>query len=172
MAGSEFQAAAGLVPWIALAYFFYMASLFLDTPFYLAKRTGAKPILLGAAAALNVALYAALIPRWGVYGAAWATGLSFAFFAWLTWRVARRHLDVPYEWGRVAGMLAVSVALVAAGLRLPLPPLGAGFAARAALAALAALAIWVLGFAPEERDVVTRAARGLFARAGEAGRGA
>jgi O-antigen/teichoic acid export membrane protein len=172
VAGPEYRQAAGLIPWVCLAYFFWTASLFFDTPFYLARRTGAKPLLLGAATVLNLFLYATMIPRYGMYGAAWATVLSFAAFAALTWVVSRRILDVPYAWGRVGAMLAASAAAVAAGVVVPMPSEALSLAWRVTLsAALAALGWW--GILPAaDRTAFLRSVAGLLGRAPEAGHGA
>jgi O-antigen/teichoic acid export membrane protein len=171
VAGPEYQQAAGLIPWVCLAYFFWTASLFFDTPFYLARRTAAKPLLLGAATVLNLFLYATMIPRYGMYGAAWATVLSFAAFAALTWVVSRRIMDVPYAWGRVGAMLAASAAAVAAGILVPMPSPAAGLGWRVALsAALAALGWW--GILPAvDRAAFLRSVAGLLHRPPEAGHG-
>ncbi|HVP40131.1 MAG TPA: lipopolysaccharide biosynthesis protein [Candidatus Saccharimonadales bacterium] len=171
VAGPHFQQAAGLVPWVCLAYFFWTASLFFDTPFYLARKTGAKPLLLGTAAALNLWLYATLIPRHGMYGAAWATVVAFAFFAWLTWAVSRRHLDVPYAWGRLAALLGASAASVAAGMLVPMPTPAAGLAWRALLAAALAAAVWWGLLPAADRTSVLQAARGLWGETAEGAHG-
>ncbi|MBI5835915.1 MAG: lipopolysaccharide biosynthesis protein [Candidatus Eisenbacteria bacterium] len=170
VAGPQFRRAAELIPWVCLAYFFWTASLFFDTPFYLARKTGAKPILLAAATALNLFLYATLIPRYGMFGAVWATALAFAFFAWLTWAVSRRHLDVPYDWARVGAMLAAaSAAVIAGGAFRPLGAV-ASVAWPAGLAvALAALA-WRGILTRRDRSAALRALRSLFPAAAEASR--
>ena len=172
IAGPEYGRAAGIIPWICLAYFFWTASLFFDTPFYLARRTGAKPVLLAAATCLNLVLYATLIPAYGMYGAAWATWISFAAFAALTWRVSRRYLDVPYAWGRLALTLGLASAAVAAGVLIPTPGWQAALALRLALVAgLAAVTWW--GILPAaDRAAVVRAASRLLHPEPEAAGGA
>ena len=88
--------------------------------------------MLGAAA-LNLILNVALIPRYAGAGAAWATLLAYAFYLAGSWRLAQRYYPVPYEWGR---LLNVAVQTAAAGFALMLsdPP-----ALR-----LAIVAIWVV----------------------------
>ncbi len=170
--GPAYLPAGGLIPWVCLGYFFWACSLFLDTPFYLARKTGAKPFLLGAAAAVNLSLYALLIPRYGMYGAAWATILSFAFFAGLTWWFARRHLNIPYAWGRLAMALGMAGAAVVAGVLAPVAQGWQHWALRSAIAIVLPMVVWRVTFSELERGTVRRALQGLLRPPSEAGHGA
>ncbi len=80
-----------------------------------AKRTQFNWVIAGAAAAVNIGLNLALVPRYGMEGAAAATvaayGLLFGAMAW--W--AQRVYPVPYQWTRVGLALAVAATLAAAG---------------------------------------------------------
>jgi len=116
------------------------------------------------AALLSIGFNVLLIPRLGLFGAGIALALGPLLMVVLlhAWNRSRgvRYLDVPYEWGRVGGCVAV-----AALLALPyMWPRALPFAAELALGAagaLAALALawWALG--PSER----RAVRGFLFRA-------
>ena len=65
----------------------------------------------GAAAALNVALNFALIPSFGRMGAAFATLAAYSLmFAAMVWR-AQTVFPVPYQWRRLATLVAVAVGL-------------------------------------------------------------
>ena len=80
-----------------------------------ARRTGFNWVVTGGAAALNVALNLALIPPYGMMGAAIATvGAYTLMFVAMTWH-AQRVYPVPYQWRRVVTLVAVAVALVVAG---------------------------------------------------------
>jgi O-antigen/teichoic acid export membrane protein len=102
-------------PWIILAYLFWSISVVADTVFYAKKKTRVKPLILLATCVLCIALYALLIPRYGMMGAAWATVAAYCTLAAITIRVGNRYLVVPYEYGRFAKLLTVTVAVFLLG---------------------------------------------------------
>jgi O-antigen/teichoic acid export membrane protein len=88
-----------------------------------ARRTRFNWIITGAAAILNIGLNVALIPPYGMIGAAISTVASFSFmFAFMAWH-AQRVYPVPYQWRRVATLIGAAVGLnvVAALADAPLP---------------------------------------------------
>ncbi|MBY0522956.1 MAG: oligosaccharide flippase family protein [Gemmataceae bacterium] len=110
-AGPAFAPASVVVAPIVLAYWFYGASVLLDGPFYVRRRTSAKLWLTLASTAFMLGLYACLIPLHGALGAAWATLGGFAFHAGLTLIVGQRVFRVRYEFGRLAVLLGLSIGL-------------------------------------------------------------
>jgi O-antigen/teichoic acid export membrane protein len=112
-----------------------------------ARRTRSNWIITGAAAAASVGVNLALIPEFGMIGAAIGgiTAYSLLFFA-MAWK-AQRVYPVPYQWRRVATAALVAVALTIFG-RLLDPPLAAAIA----IVAVYPLVLLPLGFyLPEER---------------------
>ncbi len=105
----SYYAASPAVPVITFAYLFWAISVVGDSVFYAAKKTSVKPVILGACCIFCIAWYLVLIPRFGGMGAAWATVLSFAFFAILTLRVSQRYLPVPYQYGSLGLLIAFGV---------------------------------------------------------------
>lgn len=118
MAAPEYADAARTLPIVAFGYLFWALFQVLHTTFYLRKRTGHVAWLVGGAALVNLALNAALVPRFGAYGAAWATLGSFAALTVATWIAAERVWRVGFEFARVvapvvlAGAIAWGTALV------------------------------------------------------------
>src|SRR5438067_2198677 len=83
-----------------------------------ARQTQFNWIVSGAAAALNVALNFALIPRYGMMGAAVSTAAAYvALFAGMTLN-SQRVYPVPYQWRRVLTLSVVAIALAAVGYEL------------------------------------------------------
>jgi O-antigen/teichoic acid export membrane protein len=123
-------------------------------------RTGRTEFNLPATAAgtvVNIVLNLILIPEHGIVGAGIALVVSYAVVLGLMYVLTQRLFPVPYEWGRLALLVAVTAATVAAGeLLLPTEGLG-GFASRAAAwLALPALLL-VAGFlSAEERSILGR----------------
>jgi O-antigen/teichoic acid export membrane protein len=116
------------------------------------RKTQFNWIITGAAAALNIALNFALIPPWGMMGAAISTVVAYTLmFLLMTWN-AQRLYPVPYQWRRVATLVAAAVALTVVGkaAHAPLP-------VAAVLAAVYPLVLLPLGFyLPAERRRLRR----------------
>ncbi|NIP44815.1 MAG: oligosaccharide flippase family protein [candidate division Zixibacteria bacterium] len=106
--------AAAVVPWIALAYLFWAASLVLDSGFYIAKKTMYKPFLFGISAAVAVILCLILIPRIDYHGAAFATVVSFAAYFLISLVAVQRLFPINYQWKRMITITIAGLAIVAA----------------------------------------------------------
>ena len=79
------------------------------------RRTQFNWIITFAAAALNIGLNIALIPPYGMIGAAIATVAAYTLmFLLMTWN-AQRLYPAPYQWRRVVTLVGVAVALTLAG---------------------------------------------------------
>ena len=61
----------------------------------------------------------ALIPRFGMLGAAWATVLAYAVMAGLGFCISQRLYPIPFETGRLAGLGALAGLGYAAGRWAP-----------------------------------------------------
>ena len=99
---------------------------------------------------MNVALNLALIPLYGMMGAAVATVAAYTvMFAGMTWW-AQRIYPVPYQWRRVGTAAAVGVALVVGGKLVD-----ANLAVAFALSLAYPLALALVGFyLPSERRAI------------------
>jgi O-antigen/teichoic acid export membrane protein len=91
-----------------------------------ARRTQFNWIVTGVAAALNVALNFALIPRYGMMGAAVSTAAAYvALFLGMTIN-SQQVYPVPYQWRRVLTLSSVAVALTVVGYELRSLPIAIG----------------------------------------------
>jgi O-antigen/teichoic acid export membrane protein len=139
-----FRAAAPVIPVVALAYLFHGAFLLTSIGIGIERRARYYPIVTGAAAAVNLVLNFALIPRWGIMGAAWATVAAYAVMACLGAAFSQRLFPIPFQWHRL-GLIALAAAIVAAAAgRAPAAILPA-LAVKSALLALFALALVTTG---------------------------
>jgi O-antigen/teichoic acid export membrane protein len=134
LGGSEYAGAAPAVGPLALAFAANSAAAILVSPLLIARRGALVAGLNGVCAAVNLVLTLALVPAFGLRGAAWATALSFvllaALYAWAGARIA--PAPVP------AGRLLVVGAVGAGGLvGLALPATDAGFGLRGVVLAAA-----------------------------------
>jgi O-antigen/teichoic acid export membrane protein len=90
-----------------------------------AKRTQFNWVVTGAAAVVNVGLNFALIPRYGMMGAAVSTLAAYlVMFLGMTWR-AQHVFPVPYQWRRIALAVGTAVGLTVLGKALGVPLWGA-----------------------------------------------
>jgi O-antigen/teichoic acid export membrane protein len=117
-----------------------------------ARRMASNFVITGAAALLNVVLNIALIPPYGIRGAAFATLSAYvAMFAGMAWK-AQHVFPVPYQWRRVATAVAVGIGLTALGAWLDV-----NLPAAIALGAAYPLVLALLGFfLPAERARIRR----------------
>ena len=127
----RFYAGARVVPLLCFAATAYAGYTVMAIGIGRVRRTQFNWIITFAAAALNIGLNIALIPPYGMTGAAIATVAAYALmFVLMTWN-AQRLYPVPYQWRRavtVAGKLADVSLPVALALSLVYPlillPLG------------------------------------------------
>jgi len=109
------------------------------------RRTQFNWVVTGAAAIVNVALNLALIPPYGMIGAALATVAAYATMAvGMAWW-SQRIYPVPYQWRRVVTAAAAAVGLAVLGKAIDV-----GFAGAFALCVAYPLALGVLGFTSAE----------------------
>jgi O-antigen/teichoic acid export membrane protein len=114
----EFHRADEAVGLLAFASTAYAGYTVLAIGIGRARQTQFNWVVSGAAAALNIALNFALIPRYGMMGAAVSTAAAYvALFAGMTLN-SQRVYPVPYQWRRVLTLTAVAIALAVVGYEL------------------------------------------------------
>src|SRR4029450_8196854 len=74
----QYIAAAGIVTWTAIGVFFYGVYLLTSIGLNITARTSYYPVTTAIGALLNIGLNFALIPGFGIIGAAWANGAAYA----------------------------------------------------------------------------------------------
>ena len=114
------------------------------------RRTQFNWIVSGIAAVLNIALNFALIPPYGMMGAAIATIAAYTtMFLGMAWW-SQRIYPVAYQWRRVTTAAAAGVALVVVGKIA-----GGGLPVAVLLSLVYPLALLPLGFyLPSERRAI------------------
>jgi O-antigen/teichoic acid export membrane protein len=160
MASPAFAPAARVVPLIVAATVLQQWTGFCNLGLFLTDRTRtyAWTGIVGVVVAL--ALNAALIPRWGMWGAAWATVGAFAVRFAAVYAMAQRAYPIGYGWERTAALAAVFSAVVALRALSPLAPGLASAALSMGLLALSAAAVYALVLGEEDRAAV----RGILRR--------
>lgn len=157
MSDPAFWAAAPLIPVILLAYLLQGWAAFHDIGILVREQTRFVTVANWAAAFAAALGYIFLIPRFGAWGAAWATVVAFALRAVLIYRFSQRLWPLRYEWAPVQRLLAI--ALVTFGVHWFLPTMGwvASVSIRIGLVVVYAMAVWMFDIVPsEERDLLIR----------------
>jgi O-antigen/teichoic acid export membrane protein len=93
----RYRAAARLVPWIIMGYFFHALFSLFQLSILQAKRTASVFIISLIAFIVNLALNFAMVPRWGMDGAAWATTVAYGVEAIGTFLLAQRFFALSYR---------------------------------------------------------------------------
>jgi O-antigen/teichoic acid export membrane protein len=129
----------------------------LSAGYFFEGRTHHYLVTVTVCTVLAVLWNVALIPTWDVWAAATSNPVSYGVFALMSWWFGRRYFAVPYEWGRVAGMLVAGSGAVAAiaALRGTLGFIGDAVAVLLVLAFPVLLAFGGV-LSADERDAVRR----------------
>lgn len=111
----RYPLAAPLVLPLSLGYLFYGHYVVFSNTLLVSGRTHVIGANVFIAAVFNIVLNLILIPRFGMWGAAAATVVSYLLLALLTAAYARRDYPVDYTWRGAAFVIALVVALYVAG---------------------------------------------------------
>jgi O-antigen/teichoic acid export membrane protein len=102
----RYRAAARLVPWIVMGYLFHAWFSLFQLSVLQAKRTASVFIISLIALLANLALNFALVPRWGMDGAAWATTIAYGVEMIGAFLLAQHFYALSY---RLSELLACTV---------------------------------------------------------------
>jgi O-antigen/teichoic acid export membrane protein len=138
--------ASKIVGLIAAAYLFYELYYLLSLGFDLTFKTWYPAMIIVAAGLLNVVLNLLLIPEYGMMGAASATVLSYLLMPFLVYPIVQRLYRVPYEIGRLVGLLSTTFALAAVSTWLETGSLWLDLLLAVATLAAWAGVLWLAGY--------------------------
>lgn len=160
----DYLAAETVVTMIVWASIFQALAHVPTRAIYLVKKTGYLLVVFLVPAVLNVGLNFALIPPFGIRGAALATLIAYPVLFALTLWVAQHVYPIPYDYWRMAKPLAVLLALCIGKEAIPTDSLVAAVALKALLLAAFPVGLLASGFvtAAERRrlaDLVLRTAQ-------------
>ena len=128
--GGQYVGSTGVVRWTAVGVFFYGVYLLTSIGLNITSRTGYYSVSTAIGAAFNIGLCFALIPRFGIIGAAWANAAAYALQAGIAYRLSQRFYPVAYEYGRVLRAVGAAVIAYAAASAVPPMPSWAGLPLR------------------------------------------
>ncbi|MBZ5647591.1 MAG: lipopolysaccharide biosynthesis protein [Acidobacteriia bacterium] len=109
---ARYRAVGPLIPWIIGGYLMHAMFSLLHLALFQVKRTALLWQVSFVAFAANIALNLLLVPRWGMYGAAYATTAGYAVEALIIYFYAQRVFPLPFRTAKVLAGLAVFAAVV------------------------------------------------------------
>jgi O-antigen/teichoic acid export membrane protein len=109
----NFTRSAGAVPFLCFGVAAYSGYSVLAIGVGRTRQTQLNWVVSGAAAAVNIVLCIALIPPYGMLGAAIATLVSYIALFLGMWLRSRAIYPVPYQWRRILTLSSVAAALTA-----------------------------------------------------------
>ncbi len=143
MSSAAYGGAGAVIAPIVLANAFLFANNYFEGVYYVFRKTKYKPLTAFVGTVTILCLYATLIPRYSILGAAYGTLLGYMALAATTFVVAQRVFYVHYEIGHLSLLGAVSIGCYLPSIHLELGLLP--FLARAALFLLWCVLVWGLG---------------------------
>jgi O-antigen/teichoic acid export membrane protein len=143
----QYVDAEPVVVWTAVGVFFYGIYLLTSIGLNITKNTRFYPVSTAIGAAANIGLNFALIPGYGIIGAAWANGATYALQAAIAFGMSQHFYPIRYEGGRIARAVGAAGAGYVAAMALPQMAPVAGCVARGTtVVATMALLLWVTRF--------------------------
>jgi O-antigen/teichoic acid export membrane protein len=115
----QWHAVETVITWTAIGVFLQGFYLLTSIGLNITKRTEFYPVATISAAFVNIALNFALIPRFGIVGAAWANGAGYGVQAAVGYALSQRFYPIPYEWGRLLRVCGAAIAATAVARMLP-----------------------------------------------------
>jgi len=109
-----YHGAIGIVPLVALSYILFGLHVIFVAGIYLEDQTSYIARIGLTAAVVNILLNLVAIPRYGMWGATVTTLVSFSVLIVLVYRKSQEVHRIPYDLGRAARVLLLSILLMAA----------------------------------------------------------
>ncbi len=105
--GKAYWSGMGIIPIVLIAYLFNGFHVVFSASFFIKEKSGSAPFIMGAGALANVLFNFLLIPFIGIYGAAFATLISYVVIAVGYYFVSQKLYPIHYEYSRLFGILAL-----------------------------------------------------------------
>ncbi len=164
MVPASYDPPALLLPLLVFAYFIREVGDFFNSMLLIGAGSANVGRIAAASAVLNLALNAALIPAYGIWGAAWATFGTWAAYCAVCWAGAwRQHRVSMHPWP-LAFILLLSGACLWGRARIALHDRFAGLAVDCLLFGAFLAVSWIVYLREAERAELLGLARGLSGR--------
>jgi O-antigen/teichoic acid export membrane protein len=101
-----------IIPIILWAYYFNGAFTNFNAGFLIEKKTKYLPLIVGIAAIVNITINILAIPKYKIYGAAWATFISYFVEAVVIYYFTLKVYPIKYEWNKVFRIILLSATIL------------------------------------------------------------
>ena len=107
--GPMFWEGGGIIPIVCLSYIFYGLFVLQMPSIYLKMKQTWAPVFWGTGFAINIMANCALIPRFGIYGAAYATLLAYCSMSMMLIYKNQSWLPIKYQINKLVLFCVFSV---------------------------------------------------------------
>ncbi|MEW6442067.1 MAG: polysaccharide biosynthesis C-terminal domain-containing protein [bacterium] len=160
IANPSFWDAHQVIPIIIFAYIVFSLHNHFNMGILIEKKTHYLAYINGSNGIVNLVLNWFFIQRWGMYGAAYATLLSFFYKVIVTYAVSSRIYPVHFEAGKVLKIFLTAGLLYAASQWIPAGPIYVRLGIKGLLLLAYPVLLWFLGVpGPEDRGQILSFAR-------------
>lgn len=135
-----------VVPWVILGSVFEALYDIPNRSLYLTKKTQWIPVIILTAATVNSVFNFALIPTWGMMGAAWATLIGYSAMIALTFYLAQRVYNIPYDYRRMAKIFVTAIGVYLISIWLSPDSLIPALLTKVAILGSYPVVLWLWGF--------------------------
>ena len=153
-----YHSAYRVVPLLVLSAFFAGAFYVVSVGLNIERKTGYFPLIIGAAALVNIGANYILIPAFGMMGAALATAFSQLIVVIATWRISVRYYEVKYDGKRILHIGVAAIVIFTVSRLFALAGLGVMYSSivDAVLVLFYPVILYVTGFFNrEEREAIS-----------------
>ncbi len=162
MVPASYDPPALLLPLLVFAYFLREVGDFFNSMLLIGAGSGLVGRIAAGGALLNLALNAVLIPRYGIWGAAWATFATWAAYCAVCWIGAWRAHRVTMPPWPLGVMLAISACCLGARAVVAPAPGAAALAVDCGLFAAFLVVAWTVYLRTGERHDARATAIGAW----------
>jgi len=156
MSNPEYLDAYKVVPIICLAYFFSGMMDYVQLGVLIKKRTKYVAYSTAVAAGICLLLNFALIPYFGMYGAAGATVAAFLARFILTYIWSQKLYPLKYEWSRIIVLFFYTAVILLASLYFSFDNAVYGFAKDTLFLAVYLVVVYLAWLNPNERQLAVQ----------------
>jgi len=149
----SFYTSYEIVPIIILSYIFIGIYMMLTNQIFYKKKTHYFLIITPLSAIINIVLNFVLIPKYGMYGAAFSTLFSFFAFAMITYVFSIKVFPIPYEKTKIVFLIFIGVALFLISRSLINFSLFVNMVVKIFFIILFCFLLWILGYISKEDKI-------------------
>jgi len=146
VANEEYWGAYTVVPLITLTYLFYSVEIILNVGIGLMRKTKVVTLYFLIGAIANIILNFALIPEYGIMGAAYATLIAFVITIIIVYFYNQKLVKINYEWDRILKICLVTALIFTVGSIVVINNLYASIAFKVGIILFYPLILYLLQF--------------------------